>query len=194
VGLLDRLFKTKEPQKNCDWCGTDFTGPGVESEGLLYCGEACLAAKEAPAVEPELRSVHAARKLTLEDARAALATARLELRHFKKVVRGSVESNAVIASPTAEGDLNQREFEFWRSLDDIRRALVEAGRDIAEYDAQREGSMVNSIELRHDTALSGGIGLRGPKIVATKTVTADFAGGNIQRMAEAIEALARALE
>lgn len=194
MGLLDRLLKKKESLSNCDWCGSDFAGPGIESEGLVYCSEACIEAKNAPAVEPEVRAVHARKQLTLEDARSALATARLELRHFKKVVRESVESNVVVASPTSEGDINNREFDFWRDLDDIRAVLVEAGRDVSEYDAQRQDSMVNSIELRHSADVRGGIGLTGPKIIATKSVTADFAGGNIQRMAEAIEALARALE
>lgn len=193
MGLFDRLFGKKEALTNCDWCGTDFAGAAVESEGLTYCGEACLSAKNAPAKQPELRSVHGAKKMTLEDARGALGTAETELRHFHKVVTRSVEADLIVSSPTAEGDIQQREFEFWRSLDDIRAVLLEAGRDVSGYDAQRERSMVNSIEIRHSSDVSAGIGLRGPKIVQTKTVTADFADGNIDRMGQAIAALRQSL-
>lgn len=40
------LFTKK---KTCDWCGVRFKGAGVESGGLRFCGDECLALKEAPA-------------------------------------------------------------------------------------------------------------------------------------------------
>ncbi|NJK32407.1 MAG: hypothetical protein HC927_08350 [Deltaproteobacteria bacterium] len=193
MGLLDRLLGKKPPSRNCDWCGVDFTGPGVPVDALVFCSEECRTAEAAPSKPPEIRNVYATKQMTLEDAGDALSTARIELRHFRKVVARSVESEVLLASPDSEGDIQQREFEFWRSLDDVRAVLVREGIDVSGYDALRERSMINSIELRHGAEVSAGLGLRGPKIVVSKSVTADFADGNIERMLGAIEALERAL-
>jgi hypothetical protein len=193
MGLLDRFFSKKPPTTNCDWCGIDFSGPGVKVDDLVYCSEECLSQKQAPAKAPEVRSVHAVKKMTLDDVGPALAIARGEMTHFRRVLNRSVESELSVSSPTAEGDIHQLEFEFWRSLDDVRAALLDAGRDVSEYDALREQSMINSIELRSDSTLGAGVGLRGPKLTVTKTVTADFSDGNMQRMRDAIAALERGL-
>ena len=66
------MFGKKPSLPNCDWCGTDFEGAGVELDGLVYCSDACIEAKNAPVVERQARSVHAAKKMTIEDAREAL--------------------------------------------------------------------------------------------------------------------------
>lgn len=193
MGIFDRFFAKKEVLTNCDWCGADFPGAGVESGGLVFCTPACVEAKDAPAKASERRDPTKSKKMSLEDARAAIGTARSELQHFKRVLDSAMDSELVAASPTIESEINQREFELWRSLDDIRQACVGAALDVAAYDAQRERSVVNSIEIRHASETNVGLGLGGIKLNRTNSVTADFAAGNIERMRDAISALDRAL-
>ncbi|MEM7152071.1 MAG: hypothetical protein AAF799_04475 [Myxococcota bacterium] len=189
MGLFGRLFKKKEPLNNCDWCGTDFAEAGTESGGLLFCSAACVEAKDAPAVERTQRAVHQARELTVDEARSALKLARDELVHFAKFLENGLNDDRIDGSPNLEAETNQREFELWRSLDDVRQVAVREQLNVGGYDALRERSVVNTIEIRRDSDVSLGLGLTGPKLRRTSSVTADFAAGNIERMAEAIEAL-----
>jgi hypothetical protein len=191
MGLFDRFFK-KEETLNCDWCGSDFSPPGVESDGMTYCGESCMAAVAAPVREREQRDVHASKQLGHEDIEEAMRISRAELQHFKRKLRDMLGTELVAAAPGAEAEINQAEFEFWRGLDEICAALMRSGANLSDYDELRRWSVQNSIELRESHDASPGIGLGGPKIRVTKTVTADFSDTNIQRMADAISALAAA--
>ena len=189
MGLFDRFFKKKEPLNNCDWCGTDFPEAGIEHGDLLFCSEACVQAKDAPAVERQQRNVHQARELSVDEARSALKLARDELVHFAKFLEDGLNDDLIDGSPNLEAETNQREFELWRSLDDIRQVAVREQLNVGGYDVLRERSVINSIEIRRDSDTSLGLGLTGPKIRRTASVTADFAAGNIERMNEAIDAL-----
>ncbi len=188
MGLFDRFRRKALP--TCDWCSTEFEGTGIESGGLIYCGQDCLDAAHAPPVEPEKRDVFKRKALTMEDVAQMLERARDEIRLLVRDIEASVQAEAAgVPGAGAEAALQSRELEFWQLLDEVRGILVDHGRDPSAYDPLRSGATLNSIEIRSRQEAGLGVGLRGPGVRVTRTATADFADGNIRRMDEAVRAL-----